>query len=75
MQILLKISGIILIVASILTMWDITVWLMTPIKEMWQAPIFNIHILFKFIGRFIISIIVIIIIIFILLLGFELMNK
>ena len=76
MDIVLKISGIILIIASIATIWDLTIWLMTPIKEIFEFSIkFNIHILFKLIGRFIITIIGVILIIFALLLGFQLINK
>ncbi|MCK9198367.1 MAG: hypothetical protein M0P49_02075 [Bacilli bacterium] len=78
MQIILKISGIIVIIGSIILMWDITVWLMRPIKEIWESSLnstFNIYSILKLIGRFIVSIIAVILIIFVLLLGFQLISK
>jgi len=76
MQIALIIAGAILILASTITMWEITIWFMKPIKEIFESSTkFNIHILFRIIGRFIIAIITVIIIIFALLLGFQLINK
>jgi len=78
MQIVLKISGIILIIVSILTIFDLAIWLINPIIEICKSifnSTFHIHLLFKFFIRFIISIIGIILIIFTLLLGFQLISK
>jgi len=78
MQIALKISGIILIAVSVLTILDLAIWLINPIIEIFKSisnSTFDIHLLFKFIIRFIISIIGVILIIFALLLGLQLIDK
>ena len=76
MNIVLKISGIILILVSIVTMWKTTIWIIAPIKEIFEFQTqFNIHILFKIIRRFVIAITGVVLIIFALLLGFELISK
>jgi len=78
MQTALKISGIVFIIASIISMFDISILMIRLIKETCKSIInstFDIYMFIKLIGKFSIIVISIILIIFVLLLGFQLISK